>query len=83
MTRGTKAKQLREDFGASYVGVRQTAVAKIFELMKFRTRKEKSTGELSHAKVAELYRQSVKFSQANEPGETPASVNFVEQATSV
>ena len=79
-------KQLREDFGASYVGVRQTALAKVFELVKFRTRKEITTGKLNHTEVAQLYSQNVKFSEANNVdgnSEVPTSATFVESATSV
>lgn len=79
-------KQLREDFGANYVGVQQTAVAKIFDLMKFRARKERTTGKISHADIAQLYSQNVKFSEANNidgQNEVPTSTTFVEMATSV
>lgn len=77
------AKQLREDFGANYVGVRQSALAKIFELVKFRTRKERTTGKLSNEQVAKLYQDNVKFSTASDSSETPASANFVWQASYV
>ena len=53
------AKQLREDFGANYVGVRQSALAKIFELIKFKSRKESTSGALTSKQISEFYQQNV------------------------
>ena len=78
-----KAKQLREDAGANYTGVRQTALARIFELVKFRERKERTSGKMTNEDVAKLYAGQVTFSTMTDASERPTSKDFVENAMSV
>ena len=75
-----QSKQLRENIGANYFGVRMSAIAKVYELMKFRNRKEQTTGKLSNKALAKLYADNVKFSEMNDNKEVPTCENFIENA---
>lgn len=81
-TKHYSAKQIREDAGASYFGVKLSAIAKIFELVKFKARKERVTGKLSNEAIAKLYMDNVRFS-SDGTDELPTSIKFITSAISV
>lgn len=75
-----QSKQLRENIGASYYGVRMSAIAKIYELIKFRSRKEQTHGKLTNKSLAKMFQDNVKFSEMNDNQELPTNENFIENA---
>ena len=77
------AKQIREDAGATYFGVKLSATAKIFELVKFKARKERVAGKLSSEAIAKLYQTNVRFSSFESANELPTATNFINMAISV
>ena len=59
------AQQLRQDFSANYVGCRQTAIAKIYDIVKFRNRKQRAGQPLNTDEIAKAYRENVKYAKVD------------------
>ena len=78
------SQQLRQDVGANYVGCRQTAIAKIYDVVKFNNRKQRAGQTLNAEEIAKAYRENVQYAKVD-GGEkdNPASKTFVSEALSV
>lgn len=60
------ALQYRENLVANYAGMRYSTIMKIFDLESFMDRKARTTGRLTSAACAAMYRESLTLSAASE-----------------
>ena len=78
------SQQLRQDVGANYVGCRQTAIAKIYDVVKFKNRKQRAGQTLNAEEIAKAYRENVQYAKVDGgENDNPASKTFVSEALSV
>ena len=74
-----KSLQSREDAGANYAGVRYTTLMKVFDIEGFMDLKARTTGKITAAQCATLYRENLTLSATSEP----ITDNFVDNALTI